>query len=289
MINTTGEINALLNLIEDPDDEVYQTITRRFIGFGQEIIPVLNEFKEITEDSIQLAKINSIISQICISGLKNSVADWLNSDDQSVLEATLFIAAYLDPEHDRDRLFFEIEKIRKTIWLELNDYLTPLEEINILNKIIFGHYNYKGLEIDFGSTPQFDPSYLLNNKLSNTFPLASVYLIIAEMLGITISPVDIPKQNLLCYVEEGSSIISVEGSDILFYIDPLNGQVYTHRDVENYVKKMNLAHPPVAYAPSNARNFVQRWLKGIAKAEQTKGEVERFNALLEIIATINAD
>jgi len=47
MINTTGEINALLNLIEDPDDNVYQTITKRFIGFGKDVIPVLNEFQEI--------------------------------------------------------------------------------------------------------------------------------------------------------------------------------------------------------------------------------------------------
>jgi len=288
MINTTGEINALLNLIEDPDDEVYQTITKRFIGFGQLVIPVLNEFQELTDDPVQVAKINAIISQISISCIETAVTNWLNGEDQSVLEASLFIAAYLNPEYDRDRLFFEIEKIRKTIWLELNDYLTPLEEINILNKIIFGHYNYKGVELDYSTINHFDPSHLLANKLSNTFPLASVYLIIAEMLGVTLLPADVPKQNLLCYVEEGSSIISVEGSDILFYIDPLNGQVYTHRDVENYVKKMNLAHPPVTYTPSNARNFVQRWIKEIAKAEQSKGEVERHKALMMLVSSMNA-
>lgn len=287
MINTTGEINALLNLIEDPDDEVYQTITKRFIGFGRDVIPVLNEFQELTEDPQQIAKINTIISLISISCLENALSDWLNSEDKSVLEATLFIAAYLNPEYDRDRLFFEIEKIRKTIWLELNDYLTPLEEINILNKIIFGHYNFKGVELDHGSTDQFDPSLLLTSKVSNTFPLASLYLIIAEMLGLTVSPADIPKQNLLCYVEEGSSIISVEGSDILFYIDPLNGQVYTHLDVQNYVKKMNLAHPPVVYTPSISKNFVRRWLSEIAKAEQLKGEVERSKALLQLISTLD--
>jgi len=287
MINTTGEINALLNLIEDPDDEVYQTITKRFIGFGHDVIPVLKEFQEMTDDPLQVAKINSIISQISISCLENAITDWVKSDDQSVLEASLFITAYLNPEFDRDRLFFEVEKIRKTIWLEMNDYLTPLEEINILNKIIFGHYNFKGLELDHGSTVHFDPSLLLTNKVSNTFPLASLYLIVAEMLGLAISPADIPKQNLLCYVEEGSSIISMEGSDILFYIDPLNGQVYTHLDVQNYVKKMNLAHPPVTYSPSNAKNFVQRWLREIAKAEQIKGEVERHKALLLLISALD--
>lgn len=287
MTSTTGEINALLNLIEDPDDEVYQTITNRFIGFGQDVIPVLNEFQELTDDPVQVAKINSIISRISISCLENAVSNWLDAEDQSVLEASLFIAAYIHPEYDRDRMFFEIEKIRKTIWLELNDYLTPLEEINILNKIIFGHYNFKGLDLDHASISCFDTSHLLTNKVSNTFPLASLYLIMAEMLGVTLSPVDIPKQNLLCYVEEGSSIISVEGSDILFYIDPLNGQVYTHRDVENYVKKMNLAHPPVTYSPSNSKNFVQRWIKEIAKSEQLKGEADRHKSLLKIISTLN--
>ncbi|MEY4740025.1 MAG: hypothetical protein RLZZ05_1409, partial [Bacteroidota bacterium] len=85
MINTTGEINALLNLIEDPDDEVYQTITKRFIGFGQDVIPVLNEFQELTDDPVQVAKINSIISRISISCLENAVSNWLDAEDQSVL------------------------------------------------------------------------------------------------------------------------------------------------------------------------------------------------------------
>ena len=170
MTNTTGEINALLNLIEDPDDEVYQTITKRFIGFGQDVIPVLNEFQELTDDPVQVAKINSIISQISISCLENAVSNWLEAEDQSVLEASLFIAAYLHPEYDRDRMFFEVEKIRKTIWLELNDYLTPLEEINILNKIIFGHYNYKGVDLDHASISHFDTSHLLPTRFRIHFP-----------------------------------------------------------------------------------------------------------------------
>ena len=117
MINRNGEINALLNLIEDPDEEVYQSITKRFIGFGQAVIPALNEFQQITDDPVQLNKIRSIISNISVSCLEKAVLDWKNNNDQSVLEASLFISSYLNLEHDRDQLFFEIEKIRKTIWL----------------------------------------------------------------------------------------------------------------------------------------------------------------------------
>lgn len=107
------------------------------------------------------------------------------------------------------------------------------------------------------------------------------------MLGIAVMPADIPKQNLLCYVEEGRSIISLDGSDILFYIDPLNGQVYTHKDVDSYVKKSNLVHPPVVFKPSSSINYVQRWLKHIADAEQMHGEMERHVALKRIISSMD--
>ena len=286
MINKNGEINALLNLIEDPDENVYQSITKRFIGFGQAVIPILNEFQQLTEDPVQVSKISSIISNISVKCLEDAAISWKNNGDQSVLEASLFIAAYLNLENDRDQLFFEIEKIRKTIWLELNDYLTPLEEINIINKIIFGHFNYRGIKMDLNAISDFDPGILLINKVSNTFPLGSLYLIVCEMLGISVMPAHIPKQNLLCYVEEGSSIISIEGSDILFYLDPLNGQIYTHKDIDTYVKKMNLVHPPVVFKPSSSINYVQRWLKSIAEAEQLSGALDRHAGLQRIISSI---
>lgn len=286
MINKNAEINALLNLIEDPDEEVYQSITKRFIGFGQGVIPILNEFQQLTEDPVQVNKISSIISSISVKCLEDGVISWKNNSDQSILEASLFIAAYLNIENEREQLFFEIEKIRKTIWLELNEYLTPLEEINIINKIIFGHFDYRGIKMDLNAISDFDPGRLLVNKISNTFPLGSLYLIVCEMLGISVMPSHIPKQNLLCYVEEESSIISTEGSDILFYIDPLNGQIYTHKDIDTYVKKMNLVHPPVVFKPSSSINYVQRWLKAIAEAEQLSGALDRHAGLQRIVSTL---
>jgi hypothetical protein len=49
-MSKSGEIAALINLIEDPDELVYQTITERFIEHGNPIIPVLKEQLDFTED-----------------------------------------------------------------------------------------------------------------------------------------------------------------------------------------------------------------------------------------------
>jgi hypothetical protein len=164
MINASGEINALLNLIEDPDDEIFQSITKRFVGFGTEVIPYLEDFKEGNEDEEQLQKIDQIISTISLTTLSTSIQQWKTEDQQDILEASTLLSIYINKEFNREEFLFEIEKLRKSIWLELNDYLTPLEEINVINKILFGYYQYKGLETNYSTEKQFDVGQLLKEK-----------------------------------------------------------------------------------------------------------------------------
>jgi hypothetical protein len=50
----TKEINALFTLIDDPDEEVYSTVSNRIIDFGRGIIPNLEDLWENTfNESIQ--------------------------------------------------------------------------------------------------------------------------------------------------------------------------------------------------------------------------------------------
>ena len=139
--------------------------------------------------------------------------------------------------------------------------------MNIINKIVFGYYKFKGIETNYKNGKDFDLQALINTKQSNTFPLAALYLLIAEMLGLSIKPVDVPRQNLLCYYEE-EPLFDEKGSSILFFIDPLNGQIYTHKDIENYLNKINyVPHPLQIPVVSNLR-FVQKWLNELAKVEK---------------------
>ena len=39
----------------------------------------------------------------------------------------------------------QLEKIRRNIWLELNNYLTPLEQANVLRNILFSYYQILGI------------------------------------------------------------------------------------------------------------------------------------------------
>ena len=151
-----SELHALLNLIEDPDEEVFHSITDRFIGLGHEIIPILEEHQHSTHDEEQIKKIKFIIDKVALSVLTDELMEWKISEDQSIVEASLIISRYLNRDINQENIFFEIEKIRRSVWLELNDYLTPLEEVNIINKIVFEYYKFKGLETNYASCKDFD-------------------------------------------------------------------------------------------------------------------------------------
>jgi hypothetical protein len=281
-MQSSRELSALLNLIEDPDEEVYQTVSSRLLSLGNEVLPILDDHKHNVQDQEHLIKIEQIIQKIEISALETGLEDWKQSGELTVFDASILISNYLNRDNDKEQFVFEIEKIRKTAWLELNDYLTPLEEINILNRTVFDFNRLKGLETDYLKREEFNLFYLLSSKKGNSYSLGALYLIIAELLGINLRPVSIPKQNLLCYLNEENPFEPSSGNEILFFLDPLTGQVYTHRDIENYLKKIDYIPYPINNTADEGVKFIQNWLLEIAKCEKESGFSDKASALKRI-------
>jgi regulator of sirC expression with transglutaminase-like and TPR domain len=282
-MQSSRELSALLNLIEDPDEEVYQSVSSKLLSLGDEVLPHLEYHKHTIEDSEHKEKLEQIIYKIEVSALEQGLQEWKQNGELTIFDAAIIISNYLNRENEKELFIFEIEKIRKTAWLELNDYLTPLEEINILNRTFFDFYKLRGLETDYTQKEEFSLFHLLSSKKGNTHSLAALYLIIAELLGININPVSIPKQNLLCYVNEENPFEASNTNEILFFLDPLTGQVYTHRDIENYLKKIDYIPYPIQSTPETALHFIQNWLFEITKSEKESGFAYK-SALLKKVA-----
>ena len=110
-----SELSALLNLIDDPDEDVFNSITARFVGMGHEIIPILEEHQHGTHEEELIKKINYIIDVVSLSVMTNDLLEWKNSEDQSTIEASLIISKYLNKEFNQENIFFEIEKIQNDL------------------------------------------------------------------------------------------------------------------------------------------------------------------------------
>lgn len=265
MSELSKEINALLHLIDDPDESIFQSVSDRFIEYGEKVVPILVDQHDYAEDPFKKNRLIHIIDSIEIGNLSKSIELWLDRNDEDLLDATMILTNFIQRDTNKDNLFRELEKIRKSIWLELNEFLTPLEIINIMNRVIFDHFKLSGTELNYLKAEPFSLGNLLELKTGNSFPFSALYLIMSEMLGLGLHPVDIHKQNLLCYTEEESLLTLNEGSQILFFLDPTSGQVYTFRDIENYYKKIGYHAPVENISVASTSYFIKKWLLDFTK------------------------
>ena len=76
MQKTAEEIQALFKLIDDPDEEVYSTISNRILHYGSPIIPDLEHLWESTLDEVSLERIEMMIYQLRLQDLKEALIAW---------------------------------------------------------------------------------------------------------------------------------------------------------------------------------------------------------------------
>ena len=71
-----AEISALFKLIDDPDEEVFNTIADRLLNYGTPIIPDLEHLWENTLDEATLERIEVMIYKLRLQDLKEAFIEW---------------------------------------------------------------------------------------------------------------------------------------------------------------------------------------------------------------------
>lgn len=261
------EISALLNLIDDPDEDVYNTVSEKIVSFGKSIIPNLESLWENTSNEEIQERIELLIHRLHFRDLTNDFTEWA-STDADLLEGALLVARYHYPDMDNTVVYQEIEKLRRNTWLELNNYLTPIEQINIVTSILYNYYKQKGVEFAYNNPDDYLINKTLESKKGNAISNGIIYIVLCELLDIPVKAVNIPRQFILAYVDPQHNLLNPAGhvsEKIKFYIDPLNGQMYSHKDVEAYFKRISV--PPVAsyFRQLGNKRIIQYLLEELSK------------------------
>ena len=175
------------------------------------------------------------------------------------------------------------------MWLELNNYLTPIEKINVLNSIFYNYYKQTGVEVSYDTPDHFLINKTLETKKGNSISNGIIYTALCELLDIPVKPINIPRQFILGYFDGQFSMANPVGHSsekINFYLDPLSGQLYSHKDIENYFKKLSV--PPVSsfFRPLTDKRMIQFLLEELSKCydnERNYYKMEELKALADLL------
>ena len=287
----TREINALMQLIDDPDTEVFDTVSNRIVSYGRPIIPNLEELWENTPDETVQEKIGLLIHRLHFQELQADFSVYIRSARHDLLEGALLVARYQYPNMTDTPVFQEIEKIKRNIWLELNNYLTALEQVNIINRIFFTYYKFKGVEVAYQHPEEFLINKVLETKRGNSIINGIIYQLLCGLLDIPVKAIKIPRQYLLAYFDTSYGYFNPkkDNYNIHFYIDPMNGHVYTHKDVEQYFKKTGIPISASYFRPMEHRYIFQFLLEELSKCFIAGDKLNKQTELLTLAGIMEHD
>ncbi len=291
---TSGnEIQALIRLIDDPDDEVFSTVAAKLLDYGKEIIPKLEQLWEVTVDESLQERIEMLIHRVHFQDLQDEFLKWSKSRRPELLRGAILIAKYHFPDLNIPALLSQFDQIRRNIWLELNNYLTPLEQVNVINSILFNYYKLQGNELTKREPQHFFINNLLEGRQGNSFSLGIIYLALCELLDIPVFAVKVPRQFIFAYIDTLQHFFPRDEEDtpqqLQFFIDPINGMVYTQTDVDAYLRKINAPRKSQEYVvPMTTVEIIVRMLEELKLCYQYKREdtkAEEIGQLIQLLST----
>ena len=280
-----SEINALFKLIDDPDEEVFNTIADRLLVYGSPIIPDLEHLWENTLDESTLERIEIMIYKLRLQDLKEAFTKWNADPNASLFEGALLVTQFQFPELALDTLRHQMEKIRRNIWLELNNYLTPLEQANVIRNILYNYYQIKGVEVNYEKPEEFLITAPLQSKKGNAIANTLLYAELCQQLDIQAHFINIPKQCIIAFYTsdwDPEEIVPNPQEFIQFYVEGTTGNAFSQKDLDQYMLRSNIEPKNSYYKQLSNTAIIKKHLLEFAKCFQSPTLQYKQKDLIEL-------
>ena len=284
MINQT-EVTSLIRLLDDPDQEIYNHVHDKLLSYGSEAIEHLESAFEQAFDAVQQDRIANLVHEIQFGIIKNDLKLWLHGGSFDLLQGILVINRYQYPDLDEQKIINQIEAIKRDVWIQMMNEASAAEQVKLINHVFYHIYGFSG-----NTSNHLDPqnSYLsqvLESKKGNQISLAIIYSIVAQKLDIPVYGVNLPQHFILAYVDETQQ--SEFESGILFYINAFNkGFIFGRRDVDQFLKQLNLKADKQFYEPCSNTDIIKRVLRNLISAYEHLGAAEKVAEINELLAIV---
>lgn len=286
MLNTQA-VQALIQLIDDPDDHIFEHVRGQLKSYGKDAIPLLENSWESKDFGLLFQnRIENIIHEIQFEECKKELNLWKNSDEKDLLKAAIIIAKYQYPGLHEEIIYQEIEKIKKDIWLEINTNQTAFEKIKTFNKVFYEIHHFKGNTQSFHSPLNSFINVVLETKKGNPLTLSLIYSVIAQQLDIPVFGVNLPNHFILCYLDENGTqaLFGDENKyGVLFYINTYSkGTIFYENDIIQFLAQLKFPAERSYFEPCSNSVIIQRMLTNLINSFQQIGNIEKVEELTEL-------
>ena len=271
---SNNELQALISLLDDPDDTIFDEIRGKLISFGDDIIPHLETAWESSFNNLLQNRIENIIHFLQFDTVKKELTTWKNSE-RELIEGAIIVAKYQYPDLEEAEIKRFIKQLTQDVWLELNDNLTALEKIKVINRIIFDVHGFYGNTKNINSPKNSYINNVVERKKGNPITLGIIYLAVCNNLNVPMYGVDIPAHFILAYAEEPK--------DVLFYLNIFNrGTIFGAHDIDKFLEQLKEEPKEEHYTPCSNLTIIKRLVQHLIYTYDNLGYIEKKEELEEL-------
>ncbi|HZJ74680.1 MAG TPA: transglutaminase-like domain-containing protein [Perlabentimonas sp.] len=275
-----SEFVALVALLDDPDAEVYNTISSKLVDEGVHLVPLLENAWEKADDNLLKSRVEDVLHRIQFKTALDGLTRWVEEGCIDLLEGVVYVTQYQYPDVDYSVIDNFIDKVKQKVWLELNETLSALEKIKVLNHILYDSFGFRGNIDNFFSPNNNFINQLIETKKGGPVLMSLFYSLVAQRLGMPVFSVSLPRNFLVAYQNRHHSAASDNPNDkfILFYINPFNqGAVLGHKDIEQFLLQNNIDSKDEYFLPCDNRIAILQLLGSLLIAYKKVGQDEKID------------
>ena len=281
------EVIALITLLDDPDDGIYSEVKNRFIVLGPPAIPHLETAWENSFDALMQKRIEGIIHTIQFKALQNALKYWAENEQDDLFKGCCIIARYQYPDLDENKLKKQLHLIKQDVWLELNEDLTALEKVKVINHILFEVHQFGGNISNYHAPQNSFINVVLETKKGNPVMLSIIYALICKELNIPVYGINLPQHFVLAYVNDLANLFDPShktlSDNILFYINPFSkGLIFNQADIDSFIKQLKIEPETKYYLPCSNLDIIKRILNNLIYSFDKMGYAEKVKELKDL-------
>lgn len=273
------EIEALINLVDDEDENIFFQVREKLLSYGTDVVPYLEEAwekKDFGEDF--RTRIEVIIHEIQFKDVTEGLKQWIQGGGKDLLQGVLLINKHQYPDLDVMNIRAQILDIAAIIKSSFHDNMSDLQKVSLINKGLYGHFGFRGDNDSYYSPKNSILSDVLERKKGNPLLLSILYIEVARLLELNVVGINLPRH----------FVVAVKNEKIEYYLSPFNrGTMLSLEDLHTYLKKLNLPIEDQFLEECSNLDIVKRVLLNLINSymkEKNKEKQEEVNKLYELFS-----
>jgi regulator of sirC expression with transglutaminase-like and TPR domain len=289
MINE-NEFSALISLLDDEDENIYEHVSEKIISSGNAGIPFLLDAWEKALNPELQQRIEYVINYIQFQTTKQLFHDWVNSRENELFAGAMIISRIQFPNLNEKTILDNFEQIRLSLLSEMNDFMSPMERISVFNHIFYKNYRFNGLRKDYQDPKSYMLNYVIESRKGNALSLGIMYLTLAKKIGLPLLGIKLPDYFCLAYMKEEINDMEVHyfsetlQHQIIFYINPLNnGMILSKNEIKLYLENLSIEPDIKYFVPISNLKIIKTLIIQLQKAYELTNSDDKSKELEELL------